>query len=502
MTDLPSVKIVFLFFLLVCLSAKMEAQPTDGLQPTLSQREMAEDLATLETHLLKIHPGLSLYDSSLAVPDLIEQLRQNLPQQATRIQFLELLAPIIDAVKCGHTGFDIDTGKKTLGLFQQDIDGLFPLQLKEVEGRILIRRNLSGDTLHIEDNMELLSIDRIPIGEVLEELSQINLGSDGDNHTGEVNFALKYFLLAYRMFYGPRSHFSVRVKDLTTGEETEQTLAAGKLKALRKIRLERYPGKGTPVIQLRKIEGLPRAALLDINSFTNDRFDYLQLGYRRRIKKIFKLIEKDSVDYLIVDLRDNPGGVVQNVLALMKYTYPEPFVVSKDVYINRQFFRSKAGLLKKIGMLFRKTAKKEDHIELRSFSGKRYRPRKRFRYDGNMIILLNEGSFSAACTYALFAKSTDRAILVGEEAGGSFHVVSAGLSHTCKLKNSGLSVRIPIMTFHYNVKEGKQSMLQGITPHIEKPTSVAQHLKGVDEPMNAAADLIRLHQQQPVKKGK
>ena len=177
----------------------------------------------------------------------------------------------------------------------------------------------------------------------------------------------------------------------------------------------------------------------------------------------------------------------------MRYTYDEPFIVGNEVQINRDYFKSKVGLFNKVSLLLRRRTKKKDYIILNAFSGKRYKPKKRNGYDRNMIILVNEGSFSAACTYALYAKSNERAILVGEETGGSYHIVSAGSSYDCTLKNSKLSVRIPVMKFDYNVDVNRQSELNGIIPHIPVANSVADHLKGIDRQMETAVNLIRMH---------
>lgn len=456
---------------------------------------MEEDLDRLATALLQIHPGLDYYESSRELPILIAKARKSLPESATELEFLYHIAPIIDATKCGHTGINIKSRKKTLGVFQKDIFGLFPLQLKIVEGFTFVTKNLSTDTIGVKDKMQLLTLNGIAIDEILLLLSNLNLGSDGNNRLGEINFITKYFMLAYHMFFGPQEEFVLELRDHTNNKNTKVHIPSGSLKALRKKRLERYPALGLAPIQLRRIEGMPKSALLDVNTFTNNRFDPFQLGYNRKIKKIFKLVEKEEITYLIMDLRNNPGGVVENVVRLMKHTYDQPFAIANDVSLNRDFFKSEVGFLKKTGMRFRRKKKENEKIVLKRFSNKRYKPKKRNRFDGMMVILVDEGSFSAACTYALHAKSRNRAVIIGEEAGGSYHIVSAGDSYNCKLKHADLSVRIPIMLFEYNVEQNLQSKLKGVVPNIIKHQKVADFMNGRDTQLEAAVELVRLHQQ-------
>jgi Peptidase family S41 len=494
-TQQPNLPRSFIFLCLFCLSqfSPVMAQE-DAL---LTREEMEADLDRLTHQLLEIHPGLHYYESSQQLPALIASVRASLPEQLDRIGFLMHLAPILDATKCGHTGFNIDTKKKKTGLFKKDLEGLFPLQLKLVDGLIFVHRNLSTDTTLIKDKMELLSIDGQPIADILLRLASISLGSDGDNRLGEIHFVTKYFLLAYRMFYGAQDTFELELNDLRKHPDSggiKVRVAASTLKTMRQTSLKRYPEQVQAPIRLHQIEGVPNVAVLDVNTFTNNRVDLFQLGYARKIKKIFKLIEKENYEYLIVDLRNNPGGVVENVVRLMKYTYNKPFTMTQEVSLNRHFFKSDLGCLLKTAMFFRRKDKLQDRYLLKGFTQKQQKPKRRFRFDGAMIILIDEGSFSASCTYALMAKSAKRAVLIGEEAGGSYHIVSAGDSHNCKLKNSDLSVRIPILFYEYKVDPSLQDKSKGVVPDIIRRFSITDYMNGADTQLKAAMELIQLQE--------
>jgi hypothetical protein len=450
----------------------------------LSRQEMEADLDRLARQLLEIHPGLHYYESSRQLPALIASVRATLPDRLDPIGFLMHLAPILEATKCGHTGFNIDTKKEKTGLFKKDIEGLFPLQLKLVEGLIFVHRNL----------MQVLSIDGEPMENILLRLAVVNLGSDGDNRLGEIHFITKYFLLAYKMFYGAKDTFELELNDLRNNPAsggTKVQVAASTLKAMRQTSLQRYPEQVQSPIRLHQIEGIKNVVVLDVNTFTNNKLDFFQLGYARKIKKIFKLIEKKNYEYLIIDLRNNPGGVVENVVRLMKYTYNKPFTMTREVSLNRQFFKSDLGLRFKTAMFFRRKDKLQDRYLLKGFTQKQEKPKRRHRFDGAMIILIDEGSFSASCTYALLAKSAKRAVLIGEEAGGSYHIVSAGDSHNCKLKNSDLSVRIPIIFYEYNVDSSLQDKSKGVVPDIIRRFSITDYLNGADTHLKAAVELIQ-----------
>lgn len=457
---------------------------------------MMSDLNDLEEDVLEIHPGLQYYESTANMELLFEQTKKKLPDSLHKIDFLLHIAPLIDSLKCGHTGFNVYTQKKPKFLNKPKFKGLIPLHLVKVEDKILIRRNMSNDTLYILPKSELLEINDEPIQEILGKLCQISLGSDGNNQTGKISYALKNFRLAYRMFYGEQDSFDLKIRQLDKDSIVNISIAGKTVPEMTKVIVERFKLRPVGAIELRPVKDMEKVAILDINRFTSTKFDPFQIGFRKRLKRVFKTLKANKTEYLIIDLRNNPGGIVNNVVQLQKYIYDERFVLVHEARLNRKYYKSDASFGNKISYFLRGAKKKSDHFRFRPYSGKRYRVKRKWGYNGNIIILINEGAFSAACTFSLFAKSNERAILLGEEAGGSYHIVSAGSSHTSKLKHSKLNVRIPVVRFDYNVRADLQSPLNGVIPDVKVPVNLEDYLNGVDTQMEAAINLIKKFENQ------
>ena len=457
----------------------------------LTHAQMLSDIKQLEEDIMEIHPGLQYYESTANLQALFEETRNSLADSLSEINFLLHITPLIDSLKCGHTGFNVYTQKKPKFLNKPKFKGLLPLHLVEVEGKVLIRRNMSNDTIHILPKSELLEVNDEAIQSILEKLSQLNLGSDGNNQTGKISYALKNFRLAYRMFYGERDSFDIKFRQIEKDSIVNIRVAGKTVPEMTKTIIERYKLRPIGAFELRLVKDMDKLAILDINRFTSTKFDPFQIGFRKGLKRVFKTLKANKTEHLIIDLRNNPGGIVNNVVQLQKYIYDERFVLVHEARLNRKYYKSDASFGNKFSYFLRGAKKKKGHLRFRPYSGKRYRVKKKWGYDGAIIVLINEGSFSAACTFSLFAKSNERAILLGEEAGGSYHIVSAGSSHISKLKHSKLNIRIPVVRFDYNVRTDLQSPLQGVIPDIVVPKNLEDYLNGVDTQMEAAINLIK-----------
>ena len=145
-------------------------------------------------------------------------------------------------------------------------------------------------------------------------------------------------------------------------------------------------------------------------------------------EKIFELNKNKKVEYFILDLRNNPGGLLSQAIKIADFFLDNGEIVStksRKERENRKWF-----------------AKKGDII------------------NGNtLIVLINYGSASAAEIVAGALKNHKRAILIGENSYGKGSVQSI-----IPLKNKG-AIRLTVSK--YFLPSGKSISEVGITPDIE-----------------------------------
>ena len=185
---------------------------------------------------------------------------------------------------------------------------------------------------------------------------------------------------------------------------------------------------------------------LRITSFNENSGDQIK-------KKIKELNKKEDLKGYILDLRNNPGGLLSQAIKIADYFLENGEIVStkgrKDSE-NRKFFASKGDLI----------------------NGKA------------LIVLINYGSASASEIVAGALKDHKRAILVGENSYGKGSVQSI-----IPLKNKG-AIRLTISKYY--LPSGKSISEVGVTPdiNVEESTDTFAINSDTDNQLNYAVKLF------------
>ncbi len=159
---------------------------------------------------------------------------------------------------------------------------------------------------------------------------------------------------------------------------------------------------------------------IKINEFMGDA--------KEEVKKAIKSFKKKKIDKLIIDLRNNPGGLLDQAVKCADLFLPNGKLI---VYTEG---RSKESRTK---------FKAEDNEE----------------YNAKMVILINKGSASASEILAGALRDNDRAILIGSKTFGK------GSVQTIIPLSDGSALRLT--TAQYFTPSGKKIHGVGITPDIE-----------------------------------
>ncbi len=434
---------------------------------SLSNKAMHKDLFRLEQSIRKTHPAVGYTVSDESLLSLRDKIDSRLPQQATTLEYAQLIYPLLDTVQGGHIG--LYPRGALLRHNYQSRKHVLPLSLKQLDsGPIVISALKPGQDSSLL-GAEVLFINGQPINKLVAEANVFAGGSDGHNRSGARDRAITNLPTFLRWTLGKQDSFQVKLRMA----DRDSMLTAYSLATIAKTQkaedteVQLRPKNREKTINY-GFDASRKTAVIDLNSFSG--YDPLNFIFPMVLKGVLAKAEKDSAQTIILDLRDNGGGRSANVLKVLRYFVRDETKVF-DPWTMPSSGWARASLLNKAIFTIPVLTAKKGTARFGRFMRHKIKPHKK-SFDGKLIVLINSGSFSAATITGSILKSNDRAILMGQEAGGNYHETYAGLFSMIGLRRSGLVVRMPHLLIPASVDESKQPFGKTLEPDIAVPITV------------------------------
>lgn len=487
---------------------------------------LKKDVAFTKKRLVNMHPDLYWYISKSDLDKKFDSLANNLKEPLTPNEFYLKISPVVASVHQGHMSMSMvnltwpDSLKKK---YKRSIHPLQHFEYEYLDNKLFVKRNKSKtDTLQV--GTEIVDINGITPTDLFQKYHK-TLTSDGYNQTA----IPKFFARRINSFYSNELGFvdsvtmKVRcaeetfhhtVKRTFKGKEkdgakvvkketdtlkqniTAPTDTIAKLskkerkirkKALKKAAQERYKkyewfGYDTETKTFSKeivypINNDSTVAVLKIRDFSK--------GKIKVYDTIFSELKKHNVQNLIIDLRGNPGGRINDVYKLAQYLNDSTFTFTQPATITKRttFFNILRG--KKVVQQvvtapfitifagirgFSATRDDKGELKMPMQSSKLKKPNQ-LNYTNKLYVVTDGMTFSAAALISSHLKGRERAFFVGDETGGTFNGTVAGVMPVVKLPHSKLRLRLGLMT----IKPTQQTKEEGygVQPHVYiKPTTL------------------------------
>lgn len=473
----------------------------------ISVSKLHQDIKYLQKKFVAMHPDTDLYISADSLNLLFEQAKANITEPLTPKDFYNQIAPVIAAVKQGHSRVVYPSEKKTKEQTEKYKNTRGPFSQFNYEW--------IQDTLYIAGNNKIN--DNTPVGSRVVKINGIkpielyqeyikNNTSDGYNTTYLEKGFNKRFTTLFTDKFGTLdsipfvlqcqdSLFTVINKRYKTEKEKKDTLVknssdtltklsksekklsqkANKLKFEKEKRLNQILGSVNGNLNrelLFPIVTDSSYAVLKIRSFNSGK-------YKKAYDSLFQTIKDKKINHLVLDLRDNPGGLIADIDELYSYlkTEQEPLIrESKITSRSKLPFRLIKGrpTWNYVALapffpiyytaVYLNTKKDTTGNYQFKISGLKAKKIQNNAYTGKLDVLVNGGSFSASCIITSNLQGSKQATIYGEETGGTFNGTVAGIMPLLKLPNSKLRVRTGLM--HIKPKYQTKTFGHGIFPDI------------------------------------
>ncbi|MCY7292452.1 MAG: S41 family peptidase, partial [Ferruginibacter sp.] len=275
------------------------------------------------------------------------------------------------------------------------------------------------------------------------------ISTDGFNQTGKDHYMQLGFNSFYLSLFGRPDTFTV------------------KYLADKKIKTVKYPAFKT-----KTIPPIPLGTKMD-SSFTRYRLAKIRFGYlddekkifhlkldafsrsrsSKAYRKIFKKLRQNKTENLIIDLRNNGGGSLENSYNLLSYLIDTAQTQTLRTPLRSYPFKkyTKGNIFFKLMRFgFAIISKKKTINDTDNFVYT-IKPRKKNHYNKKIFVLINGGSFSASCLVAAYLKANGRSIFIGEETAGALEGCNAGITPYYTLPITKTKIRMPVFRIVHDV---------------------------------------------------
>lgn len=487
------------------------------METSIPPEDLVADVNFVQKKLVKLHPSLYWYISKEDLNGKFDSLRANISEPLKPNDFFFKISPIVASVRQGHMGIRPLTKKmekkEAKALSNSGTGPLSQFKIIWENQKMYVLDNKSQDSTIVKGS-EVVSINAITPQELYAKYRK-TYTSDGYNQTFFPRLYQKRFnslivneigvqdSLNY-VFKNADSTYMRAIKRFKENQKKKDSLSQTQKDSI-KI------AKKSPEAREKQKQDWAKKRIYGYD-YVNKEFNknlnfigadstvaYLQIKNfsTGKIKKVYeevftKIKEKKS-ETLIIDLRDNPGGRLNEIQKLYSYLVADEFqfIQMPEITTRSSLFSNYFNNLPIISypitvpaypviatILYSKTTKNDDGTIRYKMKSSKPMEANPLHFDGKIYVLINGGSFSASCIISSNLQGTGRAIFVGEETGGTYNGTVAGRMPVLELPNSKLQFRLGLMDIRPTSQTAQEG--RGILPNVEIIPTAEQLLKGED----------------------
>ncbi|WP_459211748.1 S41 family peptidase [Aquimarina rhabdastrellae] len=476
-------------------------------------KQLQKDVDKTYRKLQKLHPKLYGYITKERLDFKFDSLKQTIQEPLTSKEFYKKLAPVIAEVRQGHISVSYPKTrfhkKERKAILKKKFE-FNDLEFEYLNNGLWITNTRGKDSTVI--GSEIVKVEGEPIPSIIDAYKK-RMASDGYNTTFYNRIiAFRFSDYVYKN-EGFKDSITVTLKrGDSIFDKTFKRIAKAKkkkdtIKENKVVRLTKAERKALKIKQKKKRKANVKYGYNTRKKEYTRIFDFIGKDssvaymkirvfdgrYKEFFQESFKKIDSAKATHMILDLRNNPGGSVNQITDLYSYFATEKFKMVKEaevltrVPVLKSVLSYNASVAQKVfGSIFSPLIVAHNLIKTHKKDGKRYYKLKNaketevnpLRFKGKLYVLTNGASFSASSILSTNLKASNRAVIIGEETGGAFNGTVAGLFKNFRLPHSRLSIRMGMMQVETPYTTSPDGY--GVTPDVEVLPKLEDRLIGRD----------------------
>jgi hypothetical protein len=407
-----------------------------------SPHEVKEDLEFLYGTLDKSHYDLYANTKKEIFDEEFKRIINSIEDSLELIQINRLFQPFTALAKHAHCSVMLPFDSYVSYL--KEGGTVFPFNVIDLKHHIYITDNYSSDST-IKQGDELLSINGKPMEKVMQKLYTY-LSGESEYVKSTLAIGLYSFPRLYWMVNDRCDEFSVKIK------KNNGKAITSKVKAILAGEFEGKNSQKKPVLDpAREFKFVGDVAYYHPGQFVNnnisDELDhtFYDAGeFNRFLDSSFAEIHKRKTEYLIIDLRGNPGGANTFSDPMVAYFANKPFKFCSKFLVRTS--QNTKDFWKGVNIPILEGLKSEilshENGSRFEYSIPLYEPRKdSLHFDGKIYVLIDRYSYSNATATAAMIQDYGFGKLVGEQTADI--PTTFGSAQNFKLPNTQIIVTYP-----------------------------------------------------------
>lgn len=441
------------------LTAQAAARPSSV---RISGAALASDVALLRRAFETLHPGVYRHVDKRQVDTLFSALAADLSYDRTVGEAFVRLSEFTAQLQCGHTYPNYWNQSKALRMDLMEGGDKLPFTYRVIEGVMMVDRSATehsgpGSLRHGD---EILSISGAPAAKVLKTLMQL-VRADGENDAKRRSLAELRGLKEYEaadvfvpLLFPPSRdlrgvpHYQLQVRRAGIVRNISVSATRAAERNMTALPAVTALPRSTPWSW--SVEGTVGVIRSDKFIGKNSKGEY---PWSEFLANAFAEARAKRLRGVVVDLRENEGGIEEDAALLLRYLSPRPIPLLRVEQLtsyesvpadlqphldtwDRAFF-DRTGRVTPIGDgTFRRAdgAGSADTLQPAPNA-----------FTGNVVLLVGPVASSASHWMTQVAQEAGIARIVGEPTGGSLRGGTGGELFFLRLPSSGIEVDLPLI---------------------------------------------------------
>lgn len=530
------VRTYLLFGLLLFVSCTSTKRYNQRLATPIPVEKLQKDISFIQRKLNRLYPNLHGYITKEQLDHKFDSIRLVVNHPMTTKEFYFVIAPVIAAVRQGHMSTvlpqPLSTRAQRKHLKKMGEGPLSQFTTEWIDHKMIVLKHRS-DKKHLKPGVEIVSVNGITPQDLYTRFRP-TLTSDGFNETYIRRGFGKRLLTYYTGEVGVQDSllFVFKQNDSLYTEwvkrkvkTTKKKVKPAQDKTVAPQPQDTTKTKVTPAVATKKERQFTRKerrifswdatnkefavslkkSVLDSTLYVLRIKNFSESRHKKAYRILFDSIKKLQLTDLVLDLRENPGGRVADAVNLYRHFMDKETILLQPSEVTSKTSLWKLGVLPNISPIgypffcigypfymgysyFRTTRTASGGYQYKLVGSRPIKPAEN-AYLGKLYVLINGGSFSAACVESAGLKQRPNTVFIGEETGGAYNGTVAGIMPLVRLPHSRIVVRLGLMNVEPVAQLGQDG--RGVFPDKEIVPTLEDRVKARDPEMEYIVKLRR-----------